>query len=87
LLEFYDNNKRLLQSSTLKVRELDYTPIILNNNFSPFDCLYVNYRQMFYEDIYTHCNLSNLNTVIDIGANVGLFSLYMLKKNNCKRIY
>jgi len=87
LLEFYDNSKRLLQSYSLKVRELDYTPIVLNNNFSPFDCLYVNYRQMFYEDIYAHCNLANLNTVIDIGANVGLFSLYMLKKHNCKRIY
>jgi FkbM family methyltransferase len=87
LLEFYDNNKKLLQSHTLKVRDVDYTPIVLNNNFSPFDCLYVNYKQLFYEDIYAHCDLSDLNVVIDIGANVGLFSLYMLKKRNCKQIY
>lgn len=87
LLEFYDNNKKYVDSYTLKVRELDYIPSVVNKNFSPFDCLYINYKQMFYEDIYSHCYLTNLETVIDIGANVGLFSLYMLKKHNCKRIY
>lgn len=87
LIEFYDNNKNFICSKSLKVRDLDYTPVLINKNFSPFDCLYINYKQMFYDNIYAHCDLSNLNNVIDIGANVGLFSLYMLKKNNCKRIY
>jgi FkbM family methyltransferase len=87
LLEFYDNNKNLVQSNTLKVREPDYNPVVLNKKFSSFDCLYINYKEMFYKNIYSHCDLDNLNTVIDIGANVGLFSLYMLKKRNCKRIY
>ena len=87
LLEFYDNNKQFIDSHKLKVRELDYMPVSVNKNFSPFDCLYINYKQMFYEDIYSHCYLDNLETVIDLGANVGLFSLYMLKKHNCKRIY
>jgi FkbM family methyltransferase len=87
LLEFYDNNKQFITSNTLKVRELDYVPSSVNKNFSPFDCLYINYKQMFYEDIYAHCYLDNFETVIDLGANVGLFSLYMLKKHNCKRIY
>ena len=87
LLEFYDNNKQFIESYTLKIRELDYRPISVSKNFSPFDCLYINYKQMFYEDIYAHCYLDDLETVIDLGANVGLFSLYMLKKRNCKRIY
>jgi FkbM family methyltransferase len=87
LLEFYDNNKQFIESYTLKIRELDYIPISVSKNFSPFDCLYINYKQMFYEDIYAHCYLDDLETVIDLGANVGLFSLYMLKKRNCKRIY
>ena len=87
LFEFYDNNKRFVSSYTLKVRDLDYVPAVLNKNFSPFDCLYINYKQMFYDDIYSHCDLSELNNVLDIGSNVGLFSLYMLKKRNCKRIY
>jgi FkbM family methyltransferase len=87
LLEFYDNNKQFMDSHKLKVRELDYMPVSVNKNFSPFDCLYINYKQMFYEDIYSHCCLDDLETVIDLGANVGLFSLYMLKKRNCKRIY
>lgn len=87
LLEFYDIDKRLMGSHTLNVRTLDYIPVLLNKKFSPFDCLYTNHKQMFYDDIYTHCDLDNLNVVLDIGANVGLFSLYMLKKHNCKRIY
>jgi FkbM family methyltransferase len=87
LLEFYTNDKKLIGSKTLKIRDLDYTPIKLNKNFSPFDCLYINYKQMFYEDIYKNCELSNLNTVIDIGANVGLFSLYMLNIRNCNTIH
>jgi len=87
LLEFYDIDKKFMGSHTLNVRTLDYVPVLLNKNFSPFDCLYTNHKQMFYDDIYTHCDLDNLNVVLDIGANVGLFSLYMLKKHNCKRIY
>lgn len=87
LIEFYDNNKKFVCSRTLKVRDLDYTPILFNKKFSPFDCLYINYKQMFYDNIYAHCDLDNLNTTIDIGANVGLFSLYMLKIRNCKKVY
>jgi len=87
LLEFYNNDKNLMYSTTLKVRELDYKPVSLNKQFSSFECLYINYKQMFYEDIYAQYELSNLDTVIDIGANVGLFTLYMLKSRNCKKIY
>jgi len=87
LLEFFDNNKQFIGSHILNVRDLDYTPFILNKTFSPFDCLYTNHKQMFYDDIYAHCDLDNLDLVIDIGANVGLFSLYMLKKHNCKQIH
>ena len=42
LLEFYDNNKQFIDSHKLKVRELDYMPVSVNKNFSPFDCLYIN---------------------------------------------
>lgn len=86
LIEFYDENDTLIEYRTLPVKNLDYTPVKLNKNFSPFDCLYINYKQMFYDDIYKDLNLENLNTVLDIGANVGLFSLYMLRKN-CRNLY
>jgi len=87
LIELHNNNKELLCSRVLKVRDVDYSPIKVNKYFSPFDCLYTNYKQMFYEDIYSKCDISNLKTVLDIGANVGLFSLYMLQIRNCNRIY
>jgi FkbM family methyltransferase len=85
LIEFYDLNKNYVGKKKIKVKDLNYMPVVLNAKFSPFDCLYINYKQMFYDDIYSFCDLNNLNTVIDIGANVGLFSLYMLQKN-CKNV-
>ena len=87
LIEIYDDSEHIIHSKTLKLRDLDYIPVNLNKKFSSFDCLYINYKQMFYDDIYSHLNIDNLNNVIDIGANVGLFSLYMLNKRNCKFIH
>jgi len=86
IIEFYSLDKKLIHSKVLKIRELDYNPVILNKQFNPFDCLYINYKQMFYENIYKHCDLNDLNVVVDIGANVGLFSLYMIQKN-CKKLF
>jgi FkbM family methyltransferase len=86
LIEFYDLNKNLLGKKKIKVKDLNYMPVVLNVNFSPFDCLYINYKQMFYENIYGHLQIDNLNTVLDIGANVGLFSLYMANRGS-KKIY
>lgn len=79
-IEFYTIDKKLIGKKTLKVKDLNYMPVVFDNNFSAFDCLYINYKQMFYEDIYSHLQISDLDTVLDIGANVGLFTLYMLKR-------
>jgi len=80
-IEFYTTDKKFIGKKSLKVKDLNYMPVVFDNNFSAFDCLYINYKQMFYEDIYAHLPLNDLNTVLDIGANVGLFTLYMLKRN------
>lgn len=81
LLEFYNKMGKFIDSCVVKVKDLNYTPVILNYDFNPFDCLYINYRQMFYEDIYKDLNFTGFRTVIDIGANVGLFSLYCIRKS------
>jgi len=86
LIEFYDDKKNLKISKVLKFKERTYTPIKVDCDFGPFDCFYNNYREMFYEDIYAPFDLKDMKTVIDIGANAGLFSLYMLN-NNCECVY
>jgi FkbM family methyltransferase len=79
LIEFYDVNKNFIDSKELKIkntprrgREAPETRI-----FSPFDCLWINYKQMFLEGIYDKLEMDNLGMVLDIGANVGMFSNYI----------
>jgi FkbM family methyltransferase len=87
-IEFYDKDKNFVDAKEIEIRKRD-TPIIkdITREFSPFDCLYFNYRQMFYDKLYDKLDLSDVETVIDIGANVGLFSTYMSRKPNVKLIH
>ena len=52
----------------------------------PFDCSYRNYIEFFADDIYGCFNLNDLDLVLDIGANIGLFAKYMYNKNAKKVI-
>ena len=79
LLEFYDVNRNFIDSKEVKIKD---TPRVGREApetriFSPFDCLWINYKQMFLEGIYDDLDMDNLNTVIDVGANVGMFSNYI----------
>lgn len=78
LIEFYDKNKNLVDSKELKIKE-DIVPVknIGIRHYTPFDCLWINYKQMFLDKIYDKFDIQNLHTVIDIGANVGIFSNYI----------
>jgi len=61
-------------------------PQIPKLNFHPFDCSYRNYIEFFVEDIYSCFNINDMDVVIDIGANIGLFSKYMYQKKNAKKV-
>ena len=85
LLEFYDNEtKKLKHTDTIIVN--DIYPNLPPLNFQPFDCSYRNYIEFFVDDIYGKFNLNDLDTVLDIGANIGLFAKYMYEKNTKKVI-
>ena len=76
LLEFYDNEtKKLKHTDTIIVNYI--YPNLPPLNFQPFDCSYRNYIEFFVDDIYGKFNLNDLDTVLDIGANIGLFAKYM----------
>jgi FkbM family methyltransferase len=64
----------------------DVYPKIPSFNFKPFDCNYVNYHEFFIDKCFSGLGLDNLETVIDIGANVGLFAKYMYSINAKKVI-
>jgi len=86
LLEFYNLEKVKLFNHIVEVKPFTHIPVKVDYEFPPFDCLYLNYKEMFYDDIYSKFDLDNLKTCIDVGANVGLFSLYLLNRN-CRNIH
>jgi hypothetical protein len=61
-------------------------PQITSLDFLPFDCNYINYHEFFVDRCFDDLKLENLDTVIDIGANVGLFAKYMYTINAKKVI-
>lgn len=84
LIEFYDMDVNLKYSQEIIVN--DIYPKLPKINFEPFDCSYRNYIEFFADNIYSPFNINDMDTVLDIGANVGLFAKYMYSKNAKKVI-
>lgn len=82
-IEFYDQKNEFLFSEEIIVN--DIFPKIKKINFLPFDCNYVNYYEFFAERSFDKDCLNDLDLVIDIGANVGLFAKYV-KDRGAKNI-
>jgi len=82
LIEFYDQNENFKFKKELIVN--DIFPNHPKINFEPFDCNYINYYEFFIDRCFDGYNYNYLDTVIDIGANVGLFSkhCFMRKASN-----
>lgn len=85
-VEFYDKNKSLVFKKS--VRTKPQIPRTRLPNLSPFECAYINYREFFDVGVYENCDISyeDLKTVIDVGANIGLFSKYIALKK-AEKIY
>jgi len=79
LIEFYDENDKFQFKKELIVNDIYPThPVV---NFEPFDCNYINYYEFFIDRCFDNYNYNYLDSVVDIGANVGLFSKYCFHKN------
>lgn len=83
-IDFHDDNGELLFSKELLINDIDLKYPIFNYN--GLDCSWRNYNEFFVDDIYRNFNINNLDTVIDIGANIGLFAKYMYSKGAKKVI-
>jgi len=87
LIEFYNpTNNKLQLSKTIYIKDSTKKRTVRLDLQHPFDCLFNNYNEMFVEKKYDCYGLNNLDTVLDIGANNGLFSLLMLH-SGCNKLY
>jgi FkbM family methyltransferase len=84
LLEFYDEQNNLLFDKTIFIKE-SKNKLKLNLK-NPFDCLFNNYNEMFVDGKYDCYELDKMETVLDIGANSGLFSFLCINKG-AKKVY
>jgi len=83
LIQIFSENNLVFEKN-IKYRDISVNkPIVDFTNEEP---IYMNYKEFFVDGIYNSLNLDNLNVVIDICANVGLFTKYMLCKN-AKKVF
>jgi FkbM family methyltransferase len=86
LVEFYDVETNELVFGQELIVNPNFHPRIPEFKFKPLDCNYINYYEFFVDRCFDDLKLENLDTVIDIGANVGLFAKYMYTVNAKKVI-
>jgi FkbM family methyltransferase len=86
LIEVYDLNGTLLFSKELPIKNGSPKRKVKLDISNPFDCIFFNYNEMFVNGQYDCYGIENLETVFDIGANNGLFSLYLMNRG-CKSVY
>jgi len=84
--EFYTNNDEFIFSKELFIKNSEKKRNTVLNVSNPFDCLFFNYNEMFVNGHYDCYDIKNIDNVLDIGANNGLFTLYLLN-NGCKNVY
>lgn len=82
-IEFYTEQDEFVFNKEIIIN--DILPKVPRIDFEPFDCNYYNYYEFFAEKFFDGLCLNDLNLVVDIGANVGLFSKY-LKYHGAKEI-
>jgi FkbM family methyltransferase len=78
-VDFYNEDNQLVFSKEYVVNDVELRYPIFK--YDGLDCSWRNYNEFFVDDIYRNFNINNLDTVIDIGANVGLFAKYMYSKD------
>lgn len=79
-LEFYTLSDKFLFSKDLFIKENGIKPSIKLELANNFDCLFQNYAEIFVEKKYDFLFEDKLSTVLDIGANAGIFCKLFLEK-------
>jgi FkbM family methyltransferase len=85
-MELYDANDSFVASKEYFIKNSPKTKIEQLNVSNPFDCLFVNYNEMFVHNVYDKFLPKEMGVVIDVGANSGLFTKLCLNKGARKVI-
>jgi len=86
LVELYENDV-LVGSKSIRIKPEVYNKMQskLKNNFEP---TYINYTEFFVDRIYDkYLKGKTFNTVVDVGANIGLWTEYIMHSANCKKVF
>jgi FkbM family methyltransferase len=84
-IELYNADKKLVSTKDLFIKEAPKQRFEYLNIDNPFDCLFVNYNEMFVYNVYDKFLTRPMGVVLDVGANSGLFTKLCLNKG-AKRI-
>lgn len=80
-IDFYDENgNKMFSSEEIKIHNFDDNNSVKFYNSDYYDAPYYSYLEIFKDGIYDHFDLSNLDVVVDLGANVGVTSEYFINK-------
>jgi FkbM family methyltransferase len=83
-IEFRNTSGDLLDTREIRLKDiLIKKPIVNITNTEP---IFINYEEFFVKDIYKKVDFKKLDTVFDIGANVGLWSSWIETKG-ANKIY
>lgn len=78
-IEIFDNEEKVFKESIRLRYPTIYKPEFnIVNNTEP---IFFNYNEFFVSKMYDDLNINNLGLVIDIGANIGLWTKWILTKN------
>jgi FkbM family methyltransferase len=86
LVEFY-NKEKLIDSKSIRIKPAipNKHQSILKNNSEP---MYMNYTEFFVDRIYDEfVKNKKFDIVVDVGANIGLWTEYILHSAKCKTVY
>lgn len=78
VVEFW-NESKLIESRDFFIKNIPIKkPVIDISNTEP---VFMNYEEFFIDKVYDRYDIDNCRVVFDIGANVGLWTKYILSKN------
>ena len=86
LVELYQNDV-LVYTKTIRIKPAvpNKYQSILKNNKEP---MYMNYTEFFIEKIYEkYIGNKTYDVVVDVGANIGLWTEYIMQASKCNKVY
>jgi FkbM family methyltransferase len=85
LVEFYQDSNLLFQEK-IRIKSVISKPKLkIKNNTEP---VYVNYTEFFVDKIYDeYLGGKKFNVVVDVGANLGVWTEYIQHVSSCKKVY